>query len=138
MKKADITKTVDLFASGFFSILVSTTIVEVGVNVPNATAIAIMNAERFGMSALHQLRGRVGRKGDQGYCYLVSEKLNEKLHALCELQSGFKIAEMDMKLRGPGDILGADQTGDSAIIETILKWPKMATRIREYFVQKAA
>ena len=138
MKKADITKTVDQFAAGRIHILVSTTIVEVGVNVPNATAIAIMNAERFGMSALHQLRGRVGRKGDQGYCYLVSEKVSDKLHAMCELQSGFKIAEMDMKLRGPGDILGEDQTGNSAIIEVILKWPKMAAFIRDYFDSKAA
>ena len=138
MKKKDITHTVDQFAAGRIHILVSTTIVEVGVNVPNATAIAIMNAERFGMSALHQLRGRVGRKGDQGYCYLVSEKISDKLHAMCELQSGFKIAEMDLKLRGPGDILGEDQTGNSAIIETILKWPKMAAYIREYFSKKAA
>lgn len=138
MKKADITKTVDQFAAGRIHILVSTTIVEVGVNVPNATAIAIMNAERFGMSALHQLRGRVGRKGDQGYCYLVSEKVSDKLHAMCELQSGFKIAEMDMKFRGPGDILGEDQTGSSAIIEVILKWPKMAAFIRDYFSNKAA
>lgn len=138
MKKADIAKTVGLFASGRVSILVSTTIVEVGVNVPNATGIAIMNAERFGMFALHQLRGRVGRKGDQGYCYLVSDKFSEKLQALCTLSSGFKIAEMDMKLRGPGDILGEDQTGSSAIIETILKWPKMAAAIRGYFTKKAA
>ena len=138
MKKADITKTIGLFASGRVSILVSTTIVEVGVNVPNATGIAIMNAERFGMSALHQLRGRVGRKGDQGYCYLVSDKFSEKLQALCALSSGFKIAEMDMKLRGPGDILGENQTGSSAIIETILKWPKMAAAIRGYFTSKAA
>lgn len=138
MKKSDITKTIDLFAAGKVDILVSTTIVEVGVNVPNATAIAIMNAERFGMFALHQLRGRVGRKGDQGYCCLVSEKTSDKLHAICELHNGFKIAEMDMKLRGPGDILGEEQTGSSAIIETILKWPKMSERIRGYFTSKAA
>lgn len=136
MKQKDILEAIDKFAVNEVQILVSTTIVEVGVNVPNATAIAIMNADRFGLAPLHQLRGRVGRKGDQGYCYLVSEKSNEKLAAMTMYTSGFKIAEMDMKLRGPGDILGTEQTGDSKIIETILKHPNMAKCIRAYFERK--
>lgn len=136
MKQKDILEAIDKFAANEVQILVSTTIVEVGVNVPNATAIAIMNADRFGLAPLHQLRGRVGRKGDQGYCYLVSEKSNEKLAAMTMYTSGFKIAEMDMKLRGPGDILGTEQTGDSKIIETILKHPNMAKCIRAYFERK--
>lgn len=136
MKQKDILEAIDKFAVNEVQILVSTTIVEVGVNVPNATAIAIMNADRFGLAPLHQLRGRVGRKGDQGYCYLVSEKSNEKLAAMTMYTSGFKIAEMDMKLRGPGDILGIEQTGDSKIVETILKHPNMAKCIRVYFERK--
>lgn len=136
MKQKDILEAIDKFAANEVQLLVSTTIVEVGVNVPNATAIAIMNADRFGLAPLHQLRGRVGRKGDQGYCYLVSEKPNEKLAAMTMYTSGFKIAEMDMKLRGPGDILGTEQTGDSKIIETILKHPNMAKCIRAYFERK--
>lgn len=136
MKQKDILEAIDKFAANEVQILVSTTIVEVGVNVPNATAIAIMNADRFGLAPLHQLRGRVGRKVDQGYCYLVSEKSNEKLAAMTMYTSGFKIAEMDMKLRGPGDILGTEQTGDSKIIETILKHPNLAKCIRTYFERK--
>lgn len=133
MKQKDILSTIDQFARNEIQILVSTTIVEVGVNVPNATAIAVMNAERFGLAALHQLRGRVGRKGDQGYCYLVSDDTNEKLAAMTMYSSGFKIAEVDLQLRGPGDILGLEQTGDSKVIDLILRYPKMAAAVRDYF-----
>lgn len=136
MKQSEIVAVIDQFAAGEIDLLVSTTIVEVGVNVPNATAIAIINAERFGLSALHQLRGRVGRKGDQGYCYLVSKVLNEKLETMTKYHSGFKIAELDMKFRGPGDILGEDQTGDSAVIDLIMRWPKMSQNVRTYFANK--
>ena len=111
MKQKDVLAVIDQFARNEIQILVSTTIVEVGVNVPNATAIAVMNADRFGLAALHQLRGRVGRKGDQGYCCLVSDTSNEKLAAMTMFPSGFKIAEVDLQLRGPGDILGSEQTG---------------------------
>lgn len=137
MKQKEILSTIDQFAAGQINLLVSTTIVEVGVNVPNATVIAIINAERFGLSALHQLRGRVGRKGDQGYCYLVSDQENEKLMVLTQFNSGFKIAEMDLQLRGPGDILGEEQTGDSAIIELILRRPNLAASVRKYFELKS-
>ena len=136
MKQRDILEIIDRFAANEIQILVSTTIVEVGVNVPNATAIVVMNAERFGLSAMHQLRGRVGRKGDQGYCYLVSDVSNEKLAAMTMYSSGFKIAEMDLKLRGPGDILGSEQTGDSKVVEVILRYPNLAASIRKYFQNK--
>ena len=136
MKQKDILTTIDQFARNEIQILVSTTIVEVGVNVPNATAIAVMNADRFGLAALHQLRGRVGRKGDQGYCYLVSAVDNEKLAAMTMYTSGFKIAEIDLGLRGPGDVLGLEQTGDSKIIDLILHYPKTASAVRAYFEAK--
>ena len=136
MKQKEILAEIDRCARNEVQFLVSTTIVEVGVNVPNATAIAVMNAERFGLSALHQLRGRVGRKGDQGYCYLVSDVSNEKLDAMTKYSSGFDIAEVDLQLRGPGDILGSDQTGDSKVIDLIIRYPKLAAAVRKYFQEK--
>lgn len=136
MKQADILKTVEAFSAGQFDLLISTTIVEVGVNVPNATMIAILNADRFGLAALHQLRGRVGRKGDQGYCLLVSEKDTQRLDILCTCHNGFEIAEQDMKLRGPGDLIGEKQSGDgsAAAIQAILSHPKLAASIRNFLV----
>lgn len=136
MKQKDILATINQFACNEIQVLVSTTIVEVGVNVPNATAIAVMNADRFGLAALHQLRGRVGRKGDQGYCYLVSAVDTEKLAAMTMYTSGFKISEIDLGLRGPGDVLGLEQTGDSKIIDLILRYPKTAAAVRAYFEAK--
>lgn len=103
------------FAAGETNILVSTTVVEVGVDVPNATLMVIENADRFGLSQLHQLRGRVGRGSAQSYCVLVSGNRNEqtrkRLKALCATTDGFKIAEEDLALRGPGDFLGSRQHG---------------------------
>ena len=103
------------FASGKTHILVSTTVVEVGVDVPNATVMMIENAERFGLAQLHQLRGRVGRGKDQSYCIFVngsgdSEK-NRRLEILNSSNDGFYIASEDLKLRGPGDIFGIRQSG---------------------------
>lgn len=105
------------FAAGELSVLVATTVVEVGVDVPNATVMVIEHAERFGLSALHQLRGRIGRGSHQGYCFLVySKDLTEegrlRLKALYETTDGFAIAEEDLKIRGPGDMLGIEQSGD--------------------------
>lgn len=105
-----------IFASGEAQILVSTTVIEVGVNVPNATTMMIENAERFGLSQLHQLRGRVGRGGDQSYCILMSKRkitgdTRRRLELMTSTTDGFAIAEADMQMRGPGDIEGTQQSG---------------------------
>lgn len=104
------------FASGKAEIMVATTVIEVGVNVPNASVMVIESAERFGLSQLHQLRGRVGRGAEQSYCILMtSDKLTnesrKRIKTMCETNDGFKISEVDMQLRGPGDILGTQQSG---------------------------
>jgi ATP-dependent DNA helicase RecG len=104
------------FSRGETQILVSTTVIEVGVDVPNASVMVIENAERFGLSQLHQLRGRVGRGAEQSYCILMSkEKLSQdgrvRLSTMVRTNDGFEVAEEDMKLRGPGDIEGTQQSG---------------------------
>ena len=104
------------FKEGEADILVATSVIEVGVDVPNATVMVIESAERFGLSQLHQLRGRVGRGGSQSYCILMSgEKLSresrQRLRAMCETNDGFRLAELDMQLRGAGDINGTQQSG---------------------------
>jgi ATP-dependent DNA helicase RecG len=108
-----------LFKRGETQVLVSTTVIEVGVDVPNATVMVIEQAERFGLSQLHQLRGRVGRGGDQSYCVLVTAKLNdpgrERIRTMTDSNDGFYIAEMDMKLRGPGEFFGTKQAGLPAL-----------------------
>ena len=115
MKPAEKNRIMTAFAAHDIDILVSTTVVEVGINVPNATCMLIENAERFGLSQLHQLRGRVGRGKHQSYCmFLYSDKLKEKPERLSILEhtnSGFDIAEQDLKLRGPGDLFGTRQSG---------------------------
>ncbi len=107
------------FKSGELQILVSTTVIEVGVDVPNATVMIIEQAERFGLSQLHQLRGRVGRGGEQSYCVLVTGKMNEiareRVRTMVDSNDGFHIAEMDMKLRGPGEFFGTKQSGLPAL-----------------------
>lgn len=107
------------FQRGETQILVSTTVIEVGVDVPNATVMLIEQAERFGLAQLHQLRGRVGRGGEQSYCILVTDKLNpasqERIRTLVESSDGFYIAEMDMRLRGPGEFFGTRQSGLPAL-----------------------
>ena len=104
------------FASGETQILVATTVIEVGVNVPNASVMVILDAQRFGLSQLHQLRGRVGRGAEQSYCILVttfklSEETRKRIDIMCETNDGFRIAEADLKLRGPGDLEGTQQSG---------------------------
>ncbi|MDD4819923.1 MAG: ATP-dependent DNA helicase RecG [Flavobacteriales bacterium] len=116
MKTEDKDAAIKLFASGKADILVSTTVIEVGVDIPNATVMVIESAERFGLAQLHQLRGRVGRGGEQSYCILMSgNKLSDdskkRLEAMVSTTDGFKIAEMDLRLRGFGDMMGVRQSG---------------------------
>ncbi len=133
MRQSDVLHTIGEFASGQLDVLFSTTIVEVGVNVPNATVICVLSAERFGLAALHQLRGRVGRGGDQGYCLLVSGEKSDKLDVLCSTTNGFRIAEEDLRLRGPGDLVGLSQTGSNKVIDRILAYPVLAREIKAHF-----
>lgn len=116
MKPAEKEAAMQYFASGKAQIMVATTVIEVGVNVPNASVMIIESAERFGLSQLHQLRGRVGRGAEQSYCILMtSDKLSKesrtRIKTMTETNDGFKISEVDMQLRGPGDILGTQQSG---------------------------
>ena len=103
------------FRDGEISLLIATTVVEVGVDVPNATVMMIENAERFGLSQLHQLRGRVGRGAYESYCILVSDHKGDenrrRLHTMVTMQNGFDVAQEDLKLRGPGDFFGKRQHG---------------------------
>ena len=116
MKPADKEESMRQFKSGEAHIMVATSVIEVGVDVPNATVMVIESAERFGLSQLHQLRGRVGRGGGQSYCILMSgDKLSRearaRLDAMCRTSDGFELAELDLKLRGAGDINGTMQSG---------------------------
>ena len=116
MKGKEKNKIMEEFAAGEIQVLVSTTVIEVGVNVPNATVMMIENAERFGLAQLHQLRGRVGRGDKQSYCIMVNasgnKEKNRRLDVLNKSNDGFYIASEDLKLRGPGDIFGIRQSGD--------------------------
>lgn len=116
LKAAEKEMEMQRFVSGETQILVATTVIEVGVNVPNASVMVIMDAQRFGLSQLHQLRGRVGRGADQSYCLLVtpyqlSEDTSKRIDIMCDTNDGFRIAEADLKLRGPGDLEGTQQSG---------------------------
>ncbi len=116
MKPAEKDEQMQLFVSGQAQIMVATTVIEVGVNVPNASVMIIENAERFGLSQLHQLRGRVGRGADQSFCILVtgyklSEDTRKRIEIMVRSNDGFEIAEADLKLRGPGDLEGTQQSG---------------------------
>ncbi len=116
MKPKDKEDEMQRFVSGETQILVATTVIEVGVNVPNASVMVILDAQRFGLSQLHQLRGRVGRGADQSFCILVtpfklSEDTRKRIDIMCDTNDGFRIAEADLKLRGPGDLEGTQQSG---------------------------
>ncbi|MFA6884558.1 MAG: ATP-dependent DNA helicase RecG, partial [Paludibacteraceae bacterium] len=116
MKPAEKEEQMQLFASGQTQILVATTVIEVGVNVPNASVMVIESAERFGLSQLHQLRGRVGRGVDQSYCVLISspklsKESRQRMEIMVRTNDGFEISEADLKMRGPGDLEGTQQSG---------------------------
>jgi len=116
MKPAEKEAEMQRFVSGETQILVATTVIEVGVNVPNASVMVILNAERFGLSQLHQLRGRVGRGAEQSFCILVTKRklsaeTKKRIDIMCDTNDGFRIAEADLKLRGPGDLEGTQQSG---------------------------
>ena len=115
MKGAEKERVMSEFAKGNADILVATTVIEVGVDVPNATLMIVEDADRFGLSQLHQLRGRVGRGQDKSYCILTSHNRNtetlQRLKAFCKTTDGFRIAQEDLKMRGPGDFFGSRQSG---------------------------
>ena len=133
MNEDETEKVIRSFKNGEIKILVSTTVVEVGVNVSNATVIVINNAERCGLASLHQLRGRVGRGNSQGYCILNSvHKNNKRLLALCKYKNGFQIAESDYALRGSGNILGTEQSGSNYYVELSMKYPDLFSELQKY------
>ena len=116
MKDKEKEEEMQKFVLGQTQILVATTVIEVGVNVPNASVMVILDAQRFGLSQLHQLRGRVGRGAQQSYCILVTnhkltKETKKRIDVICGTNDGFEIAEADLKLRGPGDLEGTQQSG---------------------------
>jgi ATP-dependent DNA helicase RecG len=130
-----------LFASGEIDILVSTTVVEVGVDVPNATVIVIEDADRFGLAQLHQLRGRVGRSSSQSFCYLMvssSKAPSKRLKEVEKSNDGFYLAEIDLEMRGPGEIYGRAQHGELNLQVASLADTKLirrASKSAELFIQ---
>jgi ATP-dependent DNA helicase RecG len=124
------------FKRGETKILVSTSVIEVGIDVPNASVMVIEQAERFGLAQLHQLRGRVGRGAEQSYCILVTARLNEaareRIRTMTESTDGFHIAEMDLKLRGPGEFFGTRQAGLPALrIANIVRDSELLEQARQ-------
>ena len=121
MNPKEISETLQAFSENRIQVLLSTTVIEVGINVPSATVIIIENAERFGCASLHQLRGRVGRSHYQSYCILIStDPENERLQVLCRTTDGFEIAEQDMRLRGTGSLIGDEQSGFDRYVNLML------------------
>lgn len=126
-KPAEKDRIMQEFKENKIQILVSTTVIEVGVNVPNANIILIRNAERFGLATLHQLRGRVGRSDKQAYCVLIADAPNRRIEVMCSTNDGFVIAEEDFKERKSGDILGVRQSGKNRFIEELITYPDIQT-----------
>jgi len=141
MKPAEKEAEMQRFVAGKTNIMVATTVIEVGVNVPNASVMVIESAERFGLSQLHQLRGRVGRGAEQSYCILMtgfklSNDSKTRLETMCATNDGFEIAEVDLKLRGPGDILGTQQSGVLNLqIADLVKDRDILMLAREYAIK---
>ena len=142
MKKTEKDKTMEEFKNGSINILVSTSVVEVGVNVPNATVMVVLNSNRFGIASLHQIRGRVGRSTDQSYCYLVGEattlEAEERLTALTVSNDGFFLAEKDLEIRGEGKILGHEQAGNNELFVANLRDFKHILDVAKKVVKGAA
>lgn len=137
MKETEKSEIINGFQKNEFQILIATTIIEVGVNVPNTTVIGIINANRFGLAGLHQLRGRVGRNSLQSYCILQSEdKNNPRLRAMCQTTNGFEIAEEDLRLRGTGDIVGIQQSGLDINVMMMLKYPRLYNAMMTYITNE--
>lgn len=133
-KNEEKVETLQKFLSGDLDVLVSTTVIEVGVNVPNATVMIVENAERYGLSQLHQLRGRVGRGEKKSWCFLLSSFVS-KLRILCETNDGFLIAQKDLEMRGPGDLLGVRQSGDSILSILGSGNSKLISEVQDYVHQ---
>jgi len=135
MKEEEINAHLKAFKDGGTHVLVSTTVIEVGVNVPNATVMVIENAERFGASQIWQLKGRVGRGSKASACYLVSPNPNpnskEKLEMICRAKDGFEVAREDLRLRGAGSLLGDDQSGGNRYIQLMLAHEHLNNQIRD-------
>ena len=135
MKGEEMEKEIMAFKNKEYDLLIATTVIEVGVNVPNATIIGLMSADRFGLAQLHQLRGRVGRGEFQSYCYLISNGYTEdglkKLQAMCQSTDGFYLSEVDLKLRGAGDLIGESQTGFENTFLLLLKYPALFDKIQK-------
>ena len=138
--KGEAQRLIQEFFANRISVLIATTVIEVGVDVPNATCIVIHNAERFGLAQLHQLRGRVGRGSLPGICVLVSEdRENQRLQALCNHTDGFEIAEIDLSIRGTGDLLGTAQSGNEKYLAMALTHPdeyKLAKQDADWIVRE--
>lgn len=136
MKEEEAGEIMEDFRKGSYDVLFATTMIEVGIDIPDATIIAIEQADRFGMSQLHQLRGRVGRSSMQSFCYLVSQdSTNQRLTFMCRSQDGFEVAEQDMAMRGPGDLLGTQQSGFNKFIHELVNHPAIFRKAREAAVK---
>ena len=131
MSAAETEDIISKFKRNEIQVLISTTVIEVGVNVPNATLIIIHNAERFGLAGMHQLRGRVGRGNKQSCCLLISEHINPRIEALCATTDGFKIAEIDLDLRKSGSIFGTEQSGFNILTEEIINNNELYLKLRD-------
>jgi ATP-dependent DNA helicase RecG len=137
MRPEDKDREMQRFIEGTTHIMVATTVIEVGVNVPNASVMIIESAQRFGLSQLHQLRGRVGRGAEKSYCvlmtdYELSKESKKRMDTMVETNDGFKISEVDLKLRGPGDLMGTQQSGALNLkIADLSKDQEMVVQARE-------
>lgn len=137
MKEEEKSEIIAAFQRNEYQVLVASTVIEVGVNVPNATVITVMNAERFGLAGLHQLRGRVGRSSLKSYCILYSTKNdNQRFEIMCKTTNGFEIAEEDLKLRGTGNIVGLEQSGTNEELELMLRYPRIYDEMRKCIKKK--